>query len=241
MQVQPGSWRVRAHALVGAFINFLFPPVCAHCKKVGALLCAECRTDVVWVTEPICKACGHPLANSEALCAFCARKTLPLQQVRTAVYFQEPIQSLIHTFKYENAFALGQVLAEMMVHSWPHWRQPVDRIIPIPLHKERFQQRGYNQSELLAHRVSDQLQIPLDTRTLQRIRYTQPQVHLSARERQLNVADAFAVLANTQLIGQHVLLIDDVLTTGATLSAAAQVLLEAGASAVSGYCLARAK
>lgn len=240
-QIQPESWRIRVHDLVGAFLNFLFPPVCAYCKKVGTLLCAECRADIVWITEPICEICGQPLAKTQDTCGLCARRTLPLQQVRTAVLFQEPVQTLIHQFKYENTFALGQILADIMGQAWPHWQQPIERIIPIPLHKERYRQRGYNQSELLARWLARQLQIPLDTNVLQRIRYTQPQVQLSTKERHLNVADAFAVSDNGHIQGQHLLLIDDVFTTGATLSAATRVLLEAGAGAVSGYCLARAK
>ncbi len=169
------------------------------------------------------------------------RRPLSLHQIRTAVSFQEPIQSLIHKFKYENTFALGQILAEMMVQAWPEWSLPIDCIMPIPLHTKRLQDRGYNQSELLASQLSKQLQIPIDTQTLQRIRHTQPQVHLSASDRHANVANAFAVADNHDLKGKHILLIDDVLTTGATLTAAASVLQAAGASAVSGYCLARAK
>ncbi len=240
MQFQPGSWRIHARSLVDAFVNFLFPPVCANCKKVGTLLCAECRADISWIAGPVCEVCGRPLVNDQATCSICAHRPLPLQQVRTAVFFQDPIQSLIHKFKYENAFALGQILADLMVQAWPDWSQPIDVIVPIPLHKKRYRDRGYNQSELLARRLSEQLQIPLDTHSLQRIRYTQPQVKLSAVERRSNVADAFAVVGD-KIIGKHILLIDDVFTTGATLSAAANVLDAAGASAVSGYCLARAK
>ncbi len=167
-----------------------------------------------------------------------------MQQVRTAVFFQEPVQTLIHLFKYENRFALGKELGELMVQAWPAWRQPVDLIVPVPLHARRYRERGYNQSERLARYLGERLHIPLETAALQRLRDTQPQVHLSAAERQANVAEAFAVrdgVDDHRLLGKHILLIDDVFTTGATLSAAAAALYRVGATAVSGYCLARAK
>lgn len=192
----------------------------------------------------MCEVCGQVLNKVEQQCPACAKRRLSLQQVRTAVFFQEPVQSLIHKFKYENMFALAAELGEMMVQAWPVWRQPIEFIVPIPLHARRYRERGYNQSELLARHLAQRLHIPLETQALQRQRYTQPQVHLSAAERQANVADAFAVCSNlrgSKFLGRHVLLVDDVLTTGATLSAAAGVLYEAGATAVSGYCLARAK
>lgn len=175
-----------------------------------------------------------------APCAACVSRPLPLEQVRTAVFFEEPIQSLIHKFKYENTFALGSVLAGLMVQAWPAWQKPINLIIPIPLHQKRQRDRGYNQSEILARHLARQVHIPLDTHALQRVRYTQPQVHLSAAERQTNVAGAFTV-QGSNFAGQHILLVDDVFTTGATLSAAAIALQNAGAAAVSGYCLARAK
>lgn len=240
MQVQPGSWRIRAHALADTLLNFLFPPVCANCRKVGTLLCAECRAEFSWLAEPLCAACGRPLPEPEAPCAFCAQRPLPLKQVRTAVFFQEPMQSLIHKFKYENNFGLGGVLGDVMVQAWPDWQPPIDCIVPIPLHKKRQQERGYNQSELLARQLAARMRIPLETGCLQRARHTAPQVHLSAQERQQNVAGAFTA-SGGNIVGRHILLIDDVLTTGATLSAAANALYAAGATAVSGYCLARAK
>ncbi len=160
------------------------------------------------------------------------------------MFFQEPVQSLIHKFKYENTFALGTELGELMVQAWPVWRHSVDLIVPVPLHARRYRERRYNQSELLARHLAMRLHIPLETKALQRQRDTQPQVHLSATERQANVVGAFAVPANIDgrtFLGKHILLIDDVFTTGATLSAAATALYQAGATAVSGYCLARAK
>ena len=136
-------------------------------------------------------------------------------------------------------FGLASKLADLMVQAWPQWAMPATIVVPIPLHPERRRERGYNQSALLAHHLAAQLQLPMREKGLQRIRPTQVQARLKAEERLSNVQGAFAAVASP-IIGQHVLLVDDVCTTGATLQAAADALLSAGALAVSAYCLARA-
>lgn len=236
----PSSWGLRVREWASTLLNLIFPPTCANCHTVGTLLCEACIDAMPWVPLPICPRCGRPLDRPAEQCYLCARRPLPLQQVRTAVYFIEPVQSLVHQLKYKHRFALAQPLADLMLRFRPRWQTPVDAIVPIPLHARRYRQRGYNQAELLARRLSQQLQIPLNTSTLQRIQHTRSQVGLSRAARHANVADAFAV-TDQQLWGQHILLVDDVFTTGATLSAATDALLAAGVTAVSGYCLARAR
>lgn len=163
-----------------------------------------------------------------------------MQQVRAAVLYTDPIAPIIHKMKYNGMFALAEPLAHLMVEAWPRWQIPVDLVIPIPLHPKRQKQRGYNQSFLLAHYLCRELQLPLASEALQRVRHTQPQVELSAADRQKNVSDAFRANKKIDLHGKRILLIDDVCTTGATMSAATNALLAAGAYQVSGYCLARA-
>ncbi|HRQ41784.1 MAG TPA: ComF family protein [Chloroflexota bacterium] len=166
-------------------------------------------------------------------------RPLPLKQIRAATVFTEPISTIIHKMKYEGAFGLGRVLADLMASAWAEWIIPVDMVAPIPLHPDREKKRGYNQSALLARWFSQQSGQVYAPELLKRTRFTVPQVGLNAEERAKNVQNAFAV-AGYPFNDKHVLLIDDVCTTGSTLTAAAQVLLEAGAAAVSGYCLARA-
>ena len=145
---------------------------------------------------------------------------------------------MIHKLKYEGMFGLGRPLADLMVEAWLRWETAIDLIIPIPLHHERQKVRGYNQSELLAHHLSQKISLPMYANALKRIRHTKPQVGLSAVERSTNVQAAFA--AKTEYVaGKRVLLVDDVCTTGATLAAAADTLLMNGAESVSAYCLAR--
>lgn len=228
--------------LVAFCLDVVFPPVCVHCRRIGAPLCAACAAQMERVAEPICLHCGrHPVRQEEwstdIPCPECRAKPRPLTQMRAALRYQEPASAAIHRFKYEGYFALGKPLAGLMIDAWPRWEQSPDLILPIPLHARRRRQRGYNQSELLARPLGEALRIPVDATLLHRTRHTIPQVGLGPDERHENVRGAFA--ADSGVAGRHVLLIDDVLTTGATIAAAAEALLAAGALGVAAYCLAR--
>ncbi len=144
----------------------------------------------------------------------------------------------IHGLKYRQGFALAEPLAAMMLTAWPRWQMAVDKLLPIPLHADRQRERGYNQAELLATRFAAGVGLPCDTLALVRRRNTTPQVQLSGPERRRNLQQAFQA-DGARVQGQHILLVDDVCTTGSTLEAAAGALLEAGAASVSAYCLAR--
>ncbi len=140
--------------------------------------------------------------------------------------------------KYNGLFALTEPLAALMIQAWPSWRLPIHLALPVPLHPERKRSRGYNQSELLVRHLCERLELRADPHALHRIRNTPPQVDLSGSDRISNVAGAFSAEPD-KVRGKNVLLVDDVYTTGSTLSEAARALLAAGASSVSGYCLAR--
>jgi ComF family protein len=162
-----------------------------------------------------------------------------LEQIRTAVFYLGPAAEVIKQFKYEGYFGLARPLGELMLDGWPGWQRTVDLVIPVPLHAARQRERGYNQSELLARFLARQLGWRVETAALKRVRRTRPQVGLNMVERRANVSGAF--IAEPSLVkGKQILLIDDVRTTGATLVASAEVLLAAGANAVSAYCLAEA-
>jgi ComF family protein len=233
------SWLTQVRSLTNDAFNLIFPPVCALCRKEGEILCQNCRADIPWVKEPICPACGRILAEPAASCPICLDHPLPLQTIRAAVVFEGGTPEAVHQMKYNGFFALAQPLADMMVEAWWRWQSDVDLVMPIPLHPRRQKKRGYNQSELLVKRFCQRLNLAHDMRSLRRLRATPPQVGLNAVERRLNVQDAFTVLGDG-CVGRHVLLVDDVCTTGSTLAAAAEVLLAAGAYSVSAYCVARA-
>lgn len=140
--------------------------------------------------------------------------------------------------KFKGMFALAGPLAALMVESWPSWKHQPDLVIPIPLHPEREKERGYNQAALLSREICRQLELESDEAALRRIRHTRPQVGLDRAQRRENVRGAFAA-KKARVSGRHLLLVDDVCTTGATLGAAAEALLDRGANSVSGYCIAR--
>lgn len=232
------TWRNRAKGLADSLLNFVFPPVCGACKKAGALLCEACRAQLQWVESPLCDHCGRPVAKPTDHCSVCRERPLPLNQIRAAVLFAPPVSKLIHHLKYNGAFALSKPLAQLMTHAWQRWQMPVDLVLPVPLHAKRERERGYNQAALLTRDFCHMVGLPYAENGLRRTRFTPPQVGLTAVERLENVQDAFT--ADADVPGKHILLIDDVCTTGATMAAAAAALLAAGAQAVSGYCVARA-
>ncbi|MCP4356758.1 MAG: ComF family protein [Chloroflexi bacterium] len=205
------------------------------------MLCSDCHAQLNWIVEPVCFCCGRIVPHPTERCVICQTRPLPLKQIRAAVLFTEPVTKVIHKMKYEGLFGLADPLANLMVEAWSNWHMPVDLVTPIPLHPDRKRKRGYNQSDLLAKQFSTHLNLKYDANILKRNRNTIPQVGLNAAERLTNVEKAFDVTDNSNNIGgKHILLIDDVCTTGATMTSAARALLTAGAQTVSGYCVARA-
>jgi len=175
-----------------------------------------------------------------ARCSGCLRHPLqPVEQIRAAVLFAGAVPDMIHQLKYNGRFALAEPLGDLMATAWPQWEAHTDLVIGIPLHPDRKRKRGYNQSDLLASHFGRRVGLPEDHLALQRVRNTPPQVGLNAADRQTNMTNAFYA-ERDKVAGKDILLVDDVCTTGSTLQAAAQALLDAGAKRVSGYCLARA-
>lgn len=178
---------------------------------------------------------------SVGLCSSCRRSPSALDGIRSAAIFDGPLRSAIHHFKYHNRQILAGPLALLLRDCWERPPVPVDVLVPVPLHKRRLQERGYNQAALLARELGRLVTLPVVERVLRRERYTRVQVGLSARERRENVAGAFHCLDGA-MRGCRVLLIDDVCTTGATLEACAVALRQEGkAKAVWALTVARAR
>ncbi len=227
--------------LLRQFIDAALPPQCAGCGRVGDLFCSTCSAAVRPIKGPVCAGCGRP-GDFAGNCPVCRRASTPLAAVRAAAPFRDPLKTAIHAFKYENRFALAGPLTGQMIMAWPRWRTdlaPADLVIAIPLHQDRERERGYNQADLLAGRLAAAIRLPYSRFGLVRHRLTLPQARLPALERPANVSGAFAA-DPTVVAGRHVLLVDDVYTTGSTLVAAAEAVTDAGALGVSAYCLARA-
>lgn len=230
------GWHRRARRFSNELINLILPPTCGNCGLVGDLLCTECKAKIVWLEEPICKLCGRPQEIAVNRCFNCRQERPLLRQIRAATLYTDPVRRVIQRMKYEGYFALAEPLAELMFRSWPQWQQTVDLVIPIPLHNERQRERGYNQSELLVRALEGRLGWESESKALSRVRRTQPQVGLSPSERRANVQGAFEA-DGTVVTNKRILLVDDVCTTGSTLQAAADVLINSGAVAVSAFCL----
>lgn len=232
------------------FLDILFPPLCHHCRAfipaAGPVhLCPACRAACISPVTPICTVCGVPFlteGGADHPCGSCALKPPPFIAARTAMLFDGPVREMIHRFKYDKRVHLARplgLLAAVQLAPFARMTAP-DLIIPVPLHVKRLRQRGFNQSVLLGNVLAHEWRVPLCRRNLCRIRWTDPQIGLSAEERVSNVRGAFAVTNPALVKGKRVLLLDDVYTTGSTVAECARALNKAGARAVTVVTVARA-
>jgi len=232
----------RLRTLSSRGLDQLFPPICVGCERAGHLLCPACAQAVEEVGKSICMRCGRQQQQRTDQCAACIKEEeSPLTLMRAAALHTWPLREAIHALKYEGQPALADPLARYLcaVFSRPPWvalHADIDAVIPAPLHARRKAERGYNQATLLARHLCLATGLPLQTGWLQRTEFTRPQVGLNAQERRANVADAFT--AGPHVRGKTLLLIDDVYTTGATMTACALAARKAGACAVYGLALA---
>jgi ComF family protein len=221
------------------FFDLLYPPCCAGCKRSGYVLCQGCLAQIYPLTS-VCQRCSSPLLAG-GICASCQSSPLKLSGLRAVSGYQEPLRSYIHALKYDGNTRLAQPLGVLLAQAYRALGMRADAIVPVPLHSERYRQRGYNHSALLARVCAAQTGIPLFEDMLIRHRATLAQVGLKPWERQQNVQGAFScapAFAGGQLRGRTILLIDDVCTTHSTLEACAAPLFAAGAAVVYGLVLA---
>jgi competence protein ComFC len=224
--------------LKGAALDFLFPPYCVGCGREGAFLCPACRQSLPRITPPICPRCGRPQPGG-ILCPDCAHWPAAIDGIRSPFRFEGTMRKAIHQLKYQNLRALAMPLAEMLQEYLAASPLDVDVLVPVPLHRKRLRERGYNQARLLAQALGKLINIPVVDDVLARRRHTPPQARTAnIAERTQNIADAFACRGNS-LRGRRVLLIDDVATSGTTLNACATVLKAGGAAEVWGLVMAR--
>jgi ComF family protein len=206
--------------LLDAILSILFPDRCAGCARLGALLCQRCHGALTpYPRDP------ERLPNS-------------LDGVRVAFVFASPLREVVHQFKYRRVRRLAQPLGQLMAAHLTARPLAIDAVLPVPLHPQRLAERGFNQAEALAQEVARALGRPLAC-GLERTRMTGQQAHLDARQRAENVRDAFHWRAAPP--PRRLLIVDDVLTTGATIGACAEALRAAGAESVYGLALARSR
>lgn len=220
-----------------------WPPRCLCCgdRGHGGLdLCAACQAALPW-NRRACRRCAAPLAGTDETCGACLRRPPPLQSVRAALVYSAPLDRLLPRFKFHHDLAAGALLARLVGMEMATALAGAERpqaLLPVPLHRPRLRQRGYDQALELARPLARGAGLPLLDRGLQRRRDTAPQSTLDARQRRRNLRDAFAVPSGAEL-PMHVALVDDVMTTGATLHAAAAALRRAGVARVDAWVCAR--
>jgi len=231
-----------------ALLDLVYPRQCAGCgMRVGEAeghLCLDCISDTTLLTPPYCEVCGEPVSgrvDHAYTCHQCATRRPCYDWARAATRYEGPVRDALHDFKYRQALWLQNDLVQLLValyHVHLH-ATPIDAVIPVPLHRRRRRQRGFNQSEFLARGLSQEIMRPLLLKKLVRIGYTGSQTSLSANERVKNVRGAFTVRQEAEMEGKCILLLDDVVTTGATVSECARVLKNAGADRVVVLSVAR--
>jgi len=229
------------NAILKSLIQFLYPAQCRHCEENldpadGHYICKSCWEEVKFIEEPFCQTCGYPLNSLASLpekvfsCDECP-DDIKFRKARTiAYYYDTAVGTAIKLLKDQDKVITADPLADLMVEVMPRLLdvQDYDCIIPVPIHKKKMRKRGYNQMELIGRRLSTKTGIPLEVRSLVKIVNTPPQRGLDAEDRQKNIKDSFEVPDRSKIEGKRILLIDDVMTTGATVSECAKVLLRDG-------------
>lgn len=187
-----------------------------------------------------CPQCALPLNRAEVICGVCLTRPPPYAQAWIPYQYAYPLDQLVTQFKFTRQLATGRVLGELLIDA-AKITTPTrpELLIPMPLHRQRLRERGYNQALELIKPLAKQMQIEVDVRTLVRIKPTQAQSELDAKTRQRNVRDAFAV-QRRRCLPEHIALFDDVVTTGATVREAALALRQAGVKRIDVWALARA-
>jgi ComF family protein len=231
-----------------ALLDVILPPICHICHSfipdAGRLhICPSCQDHLPLVSSPLCSLCGIPFAGTgnNHRCGACLTHPPHFDAARAGFLYEGAIRDLIHSFKYNQRTQLRYPLAllamegvnRVVTDHKPHL------IVPVPLHRSRLRQRGFNQAVLLGRVISQQLSLPMLPDAMIRTRRTEPQIELSATERRMNVKGAFTVGRTDSVAGMRILLLDDVMTTGSTMDECARELKKAGAEAVIAATIAR--
>ena len=221
-------------------VDLLLPPRCLACGDLvtePSSVCGSCWSSLDFITKPYCAYCGYPFeyeVGEAAVCAGCEASPPRFDRARAAMRYNEASKPLLLRFKHTDKAELAPVLARFMARAGPELLSSADLIAPVPLHRWRLLRRRYNQAALLAKLLAAEAGRPFLPELLVRRRNTPPQGQLGRGGRARNVAGAFAVTPrhHEDLIGRRVLLVDDVMTSGATANACAAVLKRNGAEQV---------
>lgn len=227
--------------------DFCYPGRCETCDSDcagGEPLCSQCAAQLRGLeVAPACGRCAKPLVNPEDPCPYCLGKGVrPFDRILRLGVYRDPIRQMVHRMKYHRRWTLAEYLADRL-REQAHVRRVLegaDCLVPVPLHRLRQMSRGYNQADVLAAALAKRLKpYPRIVRPVVRLRNTEMQTHLHSRaQREANLRDAFALVRPQVVHGRHVVVIDDVMTTGATLRAFARAIRPARPASLSAIVVA---
>lgn len=232
----------RIPAFLNGCLNFVQSRLAQPCllcraRAPGAPLCADCRADLPRLPAARCPLCALP--GTAAVCGACLRTPPPWQRVEAVYAYADPADLLVHALKYRGELAIAGFLADALADEITRRAAPLpDLLLPMPLHPRRLRERGFNQAVHIARHLAGRLDLPLDLAACSRVRDTPPQVSLPRAARRANIRDAFA--CTPAVAGKRVALIDDVMTSGASLAELARTVRRAGAVEVEAWVVARA-
>jgi ComF family protein len=244
VQIKRAADTVRA--VLRTALDIALPPLCPACREPveGQALCPACWSKLSFITRPYCERLGIPfvydpgpgILSMEAIAAPPA-----YQRARAAVRFDEISRALVHALKYSDRLDLAPMMGRWLSHAGRELLAEADALVPVPLHWRRLWVRRFNQSAMLAAAISAESGVPIATGLLRRVKPTAQQVGLSRTERAANVQGAFRVPPEARggVAGRRLVLVDDVLTSGATVDGCARALLRAGAANVDVLIFAR--
>jgi ComF family protein len=230
-------------------LRLFFPIICTLCgdrlNETDQVICDRCRREMPRVLDPTCRRCGNPAVRvASDTCRLCRKMKPSFDCARAVAIYAGPAEQLVRDLKYDSRLELGPVMAGMMVVTWERSMafERIDVVIPVPLHPARRRERGFNQAEHIAAPFAEMMNAPMSTEAVVRVRPTVSQTRLDLAQRVENVDGAFEPAAESreELDGKSVVLIDDVCTTGATGSACAEAIRQAGAPRVVLFTFARA-
>ncbi|MFT6987477.1 MAG: ComF family protein [Psychromonas sp.] len=226
-------------------IERVLPAQCLLCglPSHNKLICPYCQKEMLQA-RVCCQYCGLSLTNSQLFCGDCVKQKHLFTKLHALASYQPPYPTLIKQLKYEHKLISGELLGQLLADSIAsHFSGDqitgFDYLIAVPLHSKKLRQRGFNQAQLIADIVSRQLKIPLLANSVKRNKETQAQEGLSISKRRKNLRAAFTANKNSPLQGKHIALLDDVVTTGATIDSLCHCLLAEKVSSITVFCICR--
>ncbi len=232
-----------ARFLLKSLADFIFPPICYGCDSEieAGLVCEACRLDLFTHELAVCPECGRPCTRTAETCGQCEEK-FSLTRVRALGLYVPPFDKLVQAFKYSGKTKVGELLGQALAAlvRQDEVLSAADAVCPVPLHPARMRERGFNQSLLLAAAISMSTGIPLVEFLVRKKNTPTQTLKTRPKDRRKNLERAFRIKPDAGVDGKTVLLVDDVMTTGATLDQAARELLKGGAASVLGVVIAAA-